>query len=91
MARKKDKDAPAERLIPDDTQDTALETLARKAARLEVEIETRKGALKETSEMITAHLKGLPKRAYVNGPFRLYIEAKDKLHVEVENETGETE
>jgi hypothetical protein len=90
MARKKDPDAPATRLIADDEQDKALETLARKQARLVSEITERKGALEEVAERITVHLKTRPKRAYINGPFKLYIEAKDKLHVEVEDETGET-
>jgi hypothetical protein len=76
-------------LIPDDNQNVEIETWARKKARLEVEIASRKAALKETDLILTQEVKKLPRGVYKRGPICVYIERTDKLHAEVADETGE--
>lgn len=85
-----DRDMPPPRLIPDDKQNATIETLARKKARLEVEVAARKASLKETDLLLVQEIKKLPCKVYKRGEVCVYIENTEKLHAEVGDETGES-
>ena len=75
--------------LPESPEDKHIEQLARKLARKRSQVKELKGAIGELEEQLTAALKMLPKRFYLRGPVRAWIESKEALGLEVKDETGE--